>query len=149
MASRPDQTRVALQEGPLELELLEPEKWRLTIAARRAKAKELIATGMSIRDAAAALGVSKSTVHDDVSGNRTKGVQEPDLVIDRGARSAAILDSEALAPVSAQVRPLVDEGGVVRKLSMVAACQALLVEIRKDPAAVAAALGRARHTRVF
>jgi len=53
------------------------EQFRLTVAARRELATKLIDNGMSQRDAAKALGVSKSTLHDDVSGNRTENARKP------------------------------------------------------------------------
>jgi hypothetical protein len=57
--------------------LVEPDKLRLTIEARRAKAKELVEGGLSQRDVAQALGVSVGTVNNDLAfNNRTQIVQE-------------------------------------------------------------------------
>jgi IS30 family transposase len=143
MASRPDQIYASFM---LERELVEPKKWRLTIEARREKAKALAETGMSQRKIAEVLGVDKRTIGRDLAQDAPEsGAKRPTDHRDT-RRKAAILSNEAVA-VSAQVRPLVDEGGVVRKLSMVAACKALLLAIKTDRA-VAAALGRARHMRV-
>jgi hypothetical protein len=130
----------------LELGLVEPEKLRLTVAARREKAKALVEGGMSQRAAAAALGVSHTTVQNDLAANLPENGNY--LATDRPARrEEAILNNEALAAVSVQVRHHVDEAGVVRKPSMVQACKDLLAEIKMDPA-LAAALGGARHSRV-
>ncbi len=49
---------------------------RLTIPARQEKAKELVASGLSLRQAAKALGVGKSTVDRDVSHDGTELVPE-------------------------------------------------------------------------
>jgi N6-adenosine-specific RNA methylase IME4 len=54
------------------------EQLRLTIEARRDKAKELTDAGLSRRDAAKALGVSKDTIQRDVSQNDTESVSESD-----------------------------------------------------------------------
>jgi IS30 family transposase len=44
------------------------EKLRLTVSARKEKAKELQAAGMSVRQIADTLGASKSTIHEDLAG---------------------------------------------------------------------------------
>jgi hypothetical protein len=49
------------------------DKLRLTISARQEAAKELIGKGLSQRQAAKVLGVGKSTIQDDLAGNRPKG----------------------------------------------------------------------------
>lgn len=49
--------------------LLDVEKVRLTVAARKEKAKELVDAGMSKRQAAEVLGVDESTVRADVREN--------------------------------------------------------------------------------
>jgi hypothetical protein len=100
---------------------------------------------MSQRQAAAALGVSLGTVNSDLAfNNRTESVQELNATHRDAQREALVLNNEAPAMVSAEVHHLVDEIGVVRKPSMLAACQALLVEIKRDRAAVTAAMRRGR-----
>jgi hypothetical protein len=49
-----------------------PEQLRLTVEARREKATKLIEPGMSQREAARELGVSQSTIRDDVSRKSTE-----------------------------------------------------------------------------
>jgi transposase len=137
------QVRHLIGEG-----LVDADQLRLTIEARRQKAKELVVGGMSTRDVAAALGTSQSTVMRDVNQNGSQS--EPQQISDRDERrETTMLANEAPAPVGAPVRHLVDEGGVgdgtVRKLhkrGLVGACQDLLAEIKEDPAAVAAAMRR-------
>jgi N6-adenosine-specific RNA methylase IME4 len=77
--------------------LVEPDKLRLTIEARREKAKELTAAGMSQRDAATALGISKSALNRDVSHSGTESVPERDVSDRDERREAAIVGNEALA----------------------------------------------------
>jgi N6-adenosine-specific RNA methylase IME4 len=50
----------------VDVGLVEPDKLRLTIEARRERAKELIDSGMSQRKAAEALGVDEKTVRNDL-----------------------------------------------------------------------------------
>lgn len=54
------------------------EQLRLTIEARKEKAKELRDAGMSIRKIGKVLDTPKSTIADDLSENRTESVQKPD-----------------------------------------------------------------------
>jgi N6-adenosine-specific RNA methylase IME4 len=54
-----------------------PEQLRLTVEARREKAKELTDAGLSQRETAKALGVSQSTVRDDLSRNRSENDEKP------------------------------------------------------------------------
>jgi hypothetical protein len=56
----------ALYDFGVERGLTTPEQLRLTVAARQVEAKKLIASGMSQRKAAKALGISKSAVARDV-----------------------------------------------------------------------------------
>jgi N6-adenosine-specific RNA methylase IME4 len=83
----------------VDVGLVEPDKLRLTIEARREKAKELVESGMSVRNAAAALRIPKSTLHDDVSGSRTQNIREPDASDRDERREAVVLANEALATV--------------------------------------------------
>lgn len=62
---------------------IDEQQLRLTIEARREKAKELVDAGMSQRQAAKVLGIPKSTLHDDVSENRTENVRKSDTKADR------------------------------------------------------------------
>jgi hypothetical protein len=78
--------------------LVDPEKLRLTIEARRARARELVEGGMSTREAAATLGTSQSTIMRDL--NRSGSESEPERISDPDERrEAAILSNEALARV--------------------------------------------------
>jgi 16S rRNA G966 N2-methylase RsmD len=61
--------------------LTSAESLRLTIAKRKETARALVKNGMSIRDAAKALGVSKSTVQTDV--------QKPDKLVQKLDKRAA------------------------------------------------------------
>jgi hypothetical protein len=84
--------------------LVDAEKLRLTIEARREKAKTLVEGGMSERQAAAELGVSKTTVHDDLVSFRPESGQKATIGDDKASdrderREAAILSNEALAKV--------------------------------------------------
>ena len=62
------------------------EKMRLTVAARREMATKLIEAGVSQRDAAKVLGVSQSTVRDDVSGKSSKSSKNHSTKADRRAQ---------------------------------------------------------------
>lgn len=53
-----------------------PEKFKLTIAARREAAIKLVKSGMSQRDAAKVLGVSQKTIDRDVSRDDSKSESE-------------------------------------------------------------------------
>jgi hypothetical protein len=55
------------------------EQLKLTVSARQEKARELQDAGLSVRQIASALGTSKSTIHDDLSKNRTKDVRDLDM----------------------------------------------------------------------
>jgi hypothetical protein len=47
-----------------------PEQLRLTVMARQAEAKKLVASGVSRRKAAKVLGVSRQTIDNDVGGQK-------------------------------------------------------------------------------
>jgi N6-adenosine-specific RNA methylase IME4 len=82
----------------VEAGLVEPDKLRLTIEARREKAKELTAAGMSQRKAAEALGVTHTTVQNDLASLLPQGGNK--VATDRDERrEAAIVGNEALAAV--------------------------------------------------
>jgi DNA-binding CsgD family transcriptional regulator len=77
--------------------LVEPDKLRLTIEARGAKAKQLTEDGMSQRKAAEALGVDEKTVRNDLRNLSAEGA---DIIrtSDRDEpREAAIVANEAFA----------------------------------------------------
>jgi hypothetical protein len=80
--------------------LVEPDKLRLTIEARREKAKALTDAGMSQREAAEALGVGVATVNRDLAfQNGTESVPELNASDRDARREAAIVGNEALAAV--------------------------------------------------
>jgi N6-adenosine-specific RNA methylase IME4 len=63
--------------------LVEADKLRLTIEARREKAKELVEGGLSQRDAAKALGVDEKTVRNDLRNDSAESAEQfrtPDRV---------------------------------------------------------------------
>lgn len=63
----------ALYDFGVEKGLTTPEQLRLTVMARQAEAKRLVASGVSRRQAAKALGVSHQTIMRDTNGpKRTK-----------------------------------------------------------------------------
>jgi helix-turn-helix, Psq domain len=74
----------------------------------KSPAVEAPSGGMSQRKAAEALGIPKSTLHDDVSGSRTQGVRFPDASDRDERREAAIVGNEALAAV--EVAPAIAKG---------------------------------------
>jgi N6-adenosine-specific RNA methylase IME4 len=78
--------------------LVEPDKLRLTIEARREKVKELGGAGLSQREVAAALGVNQSTVSRDLMQDASE--DDARRITDRDERrEAAIVSNEALAAV--------------------------------------------------
>ena len=90
--------------------LIEPEKLQLTIEARRERAKELVDAGMSRREAAKVLGVSHTTVQNDLADSLPKTgkevASEPDaepqpvhLRAREEKREALVRKNEALAAV--------------------------------------------------
>jgi N6-adenosine-specific RNA methylase IME4 len=80
----------------VDVGLVEPDKLRLTIEARREKAKKLIDAGMSQRDVAAALRVNQSTVSRDLMQDASES--DAERITDRDERrEAAIVANEALA----------------------------------------------------
>jgi GcrA cell cycle regulator len=84
-----------LAEPALAAPLAEPETERLTGEAPREKAKELVDAGMSVRAAAKALGVPKSTVHRDVS--QSESVPKPDRQTKAERRAERELAAKQLA----------------------------------------------------
>lgn len=70
-----------IERGHTTAELL-----RLTVEARREKAKVLVDAGMSLRDAGKALGVSKDTISRDLSQNETEFVSQRDTADDRAQK---------------------------------------------------------------
>ncbi len=79
--------------------LIDPEQLRLTIAARAKKAKALVDSGMSTREAAAELGISQTTVMRDLNQNGSESEPER-FANDRDERrEEAILKNEELAAV--------------------------------------------------
>jgi len=62
------------------------QRLRLTVEARREVAAQMVAAGVSQRDTAKALGVSQSTVRDDVSGNRAKPSKDYSTKAERRAQ---------------------------------------------------------------
>lgn len=62
--------------------LTSPDDLRLTIEKRKERAKELVDGGMSQRDVAKTLGVSKSQVNRDLSQNGTESVPKRDVASD-------------------------------------------------------------------
>jgi N6-adenosine-specific RNA methylase IME4 len=83
----------------VDVGLVEPEKLRLTIEARREKAKQLVAGGLSQRQAAAELGVSKSALNRDLSHNGTQSVPERDTTDREERREEAAISNAATAAV--------------------------------------------------
>jgi DNA invertase Pin-like site-specific DNA recombinase len=80
--------------------LVEPDKLRLTIEARREKVKELLGAGMSQRKAAEALGIGLGTVQRDLTHIGSESDPER-VTTDRDERrEAAIVGNEALAAAS-------------------------------------------------
>jgi N6-adenosine-specific RNA methylase IME4/predicted XRE-type DNA-binding protein len=77
------------------------EQLRLTVAARREKAAELIEGGMSQRQAAKALGVSQPTIAADVIKNRSQGDQKPIATKSerRAQRELDLASKQAALPV--------------------------------------------------
>ncbi|MGH9552231.1 MAG: helix-turn-helix domain-containing protein, partial [Terriglobales bacterium] len=65
-------TRAVVQRD-VRLGLVEPERLRFTIEARKQEAKRLIDEGMSQRQAAKVLGVSHTTVQADLADDLPKG----------------------------------------------------------------------------
>jgi DNA-binding CsgD family transcriptional regulator len=61
-----------LCEWGIKSGLTTPDQLRLTVIARQQEAKRLIENGVSRRKAAKMLGVSESTIREDVRGNRAK-----------------------------------------------------------------------------
>ena len=83
----------------VDVGLVEPDKLRLTIEARREKAKELVESGMSQRKAADALGINQSTVSRALMQDASKSDADC-ITSDRDERrEAAIVGNEALAAV--------------------------------------------------
>jgi predicted transcriptional regulator len=81
---------------------IDEQQLRLTVQARRGKAKELVDAGMSRREAAKALGVSPMIVQRDVSQNDAKDVSKSD-VAKRQTKAEKRADREAeLAPNTRQ-----------------------------------------------
>ena len=60
----------------VDVGLVEPDKLRLTIEARREKVKQLIDAGMSQRKAADELGVDEKTVRNDLRNSSAEGAEE-------------------------------------------------------------------------
>jgi N6-adenosine-specific RNA methylase IME4 len=90
------QVRHLVDEG-----LVDPEKLRLTIEARREKVKKLVDGGLSQRQAAKAIGVNVSTVSRDLSvlQNATESVAQCNTTDRDARREEAILGNEGLAAV--------------------------------------------------
>jgi DNA invertase Pin-like site-specific DNA recombinase len=59
--------------------LTKPEDLRLTIEKRRKTARELVNGGMSQRDVAKTLGVSKGTIQNDLADNNYPELGQQDL----------------------------------------------------------------------
>jgi N6-adenosine-specific RNA methylase IME4/predicted XRE-type DNA-binding protein len=75
------------------------EQLRLTVTARRETAAKLIEGGMSQRQAAKALGVSQSTVRDDVSRNSSEPSKNHSTKAERRAeRELELADKQAALP---------------------------------------------------
>lgn len=80
----------------VDIGLVEPDKLRLTIAARREQAKALVDGGMSQREAARALGVDETTIRRDLrqtaaenaAESRTERIKQKQAA--RRAREAAL-----------------------------------------------------------
>jgi N6-adenosine-specific RNA methylase IME4 len=84
----------------VDVGLVEPDKLRLTIEARREKAKQLTEAGMSQRKAAEALGVGIATGNRDLAfQNETESVPELNASDRDARREAAIVSNGALAAV--------------------------------------------------
>jgi hypothetical protein len=123
---------------------------------------------VSNRQIARMLGVDESTVRKDLAGNpaltgakaaapgAVEGLGRSDLAANAASRRKNTYNDNALEQLSAAFASLGREQSVAvlhhyenpHKPSMVACCKDLLAAIKTDPAAFAAALGRARHTRV-
>lgn len=81
----------------VDVGLVEPDKLRLTIEARREKVKELVGAGLSQRQAAEALGVSKKTVQNDLDSFYPETGEKVSTSDRDERREAAIVANEALA----------------------------------------------------
>jgi N6-adenosine-specific RNA methylase IME4 len=88
------QVRHLVNEGAVD-----PEKLKLTIEARREKAKELVGSGLSQRQAAAVLGIPRSTLQGDLAVSHPESGRNPSTSDRDERREAAILKNEALAKV--------------------------------------------------
>jgi hypothetical protein len=100
----------------VDVGLVEPDKLRLTIEARREKVKELLGAGMSQRDAAAALGVAHTTVQRDLAQSVPEGGTERAASDRDERREAALIGSAGImrgmeANHDGQGRGRMDEGG--------------------------------------
>lgn len=83
-------------EYGVERGLMTPESLRLTIEKRQETAKALIANGVSQRKVAKALGVSKGTIQNDVSGQKlSKNGQKVSTRKSSGKKSSNPREDEA------------------------------------------------------
>jgi N6-adenosine-specific RNA methylase IME4 len=75
-----------------------PDKIRLTVAARQEAAIKLTQAGMSQRDAARVLGVSKGTIQNDVENNCPENGQKLSKAERRAARERELADKICALP---------------------------------------------------
>jgi len=80
----------ALYDFGVEKGFTTPKEMRLTVMARQAEAKKLIASGVSRRQAAKVLGVSRQTVQNDVKG--VKKVAKNGKKVDTPQKEEKLLD---------------------------------------------------------
>lgn len=117
IAAMRDQVAHLVESG-----LVEPDKLRLTIEARRTKAKELVDAGMSQRQAAKALGVPRRTLRDDVGGNRPESGPKPPTSPPAKSRKAKPPEAPPPAPAADDDDPLDDMRRRIANVGAVDAC---------------------------
>lgn len=83
----------------VDVGLVEPDRLRLTIEARREKVKALTDAGLSQREAAEALGISRGALRNDLGHFSPENGPETPTADRDERREAAIVGNEALAAV--------------------------------------------------